>query len=202
MSDLRKDDRGQIHTIEGVVSALVVLVALTYIISSITFVSPQTEKTTVMKTSIKAQDILNVLAGQDQPVNFTSPLTRSIAQWNGGVADPAHEVAPGEPSIADLYVRIDNLLKAKLVHSQLPANYNNVKYNMNVSYIDEPASTAAGHLVIHDDYLIFQGDPQDNSVMASKIIVLNSYDIYGSANHWSSMTAPKTVEVKLVLWSI
>jgi len=194
MSRLRKDDSGQIHTIEGIVSALVVLVALTYIIGSITFVSPQTEKTTVMKLSIKAQDIMNVLSGQDRPGNFTSPLTRGIAQWNGGVADPLavppQEVNPGELSIISLNDRIRSLLPPK------------VMYNMNVSYIDEPASAAAGRLIFNDEYLIFQGDPQDNSVMASKIIVLNSYDINGSTNYWNGMTAPKTVEIKLVLWSI
>lgn len=190
MRRLRNDDSGQIHTIEGVVAALVVLVALTYIIGSITFVSPQTEKTTVMKLSIKAQDIMNVLACQDQPDNFTSPLTRGIAQWDGGVANATNVVSPGEPSIGTLNDRI---------LSMLPGN---VMYNMNVSYIDEPASTAAGRLVFRDKYLIFHGDPQDNSVMASKILVLNSYDIAGSANYWSGMTTPKTVEVKLVLWSI
>jgi hypothetical protein len=190
MSILRKDDSGQMHTIEGVVAALVVLVALTYIIGSITFVSPQTEKTTVMKLSIKAQDVMNVLGGQDQPDNFTSPLTRGVAQWNGGVASANHVVAPGEPSIVALNDRILTMLPG------------NVMYNMNVSYIDEAASTAAGHLVFKDQYLIFQGDPQDNSVMASKVIVLNGYDITGSPGYWNGMTAPKTVEVKLVLWSI
>ena len=192
MTRLRKDDSGQIHTIEGIVSALVVLLALTYIISSITFVSPQTEKTTVMKLSVKAQDIMNVLSVQDRPGNFTSPLTRGIAEWGGGAASPAHEVNASEASIIALNDRIRSLLPEKIM------------YNMDISYIDEPASAAAGHLVFNDTYIIFQGDPQDNSVMASKIVILNSYDINGSANYWSSMsmTAPKTVEVKLVLWSI
>jgi hypothetical protein len=190
MSRLRKDDSGQIHTIEGIVSALVVLVALTYIIGSITFVSPQTEKTTVMKLSIKAQDIMNVMSGQDQPGNFTSPLTRGIAQWKGGLADPTHEVNASELSIIGLNDRIRSLLPPK------------VMYNMNISYIDEPASAAAGRLIFDEEYLIFQGDPQENSVMASKIVVLNGYDINGSTNYWNNMTVPKTVEVKLVLWSI
>ncbi|OPY27989.1 MAG: hypothetical protein A4E28_01765 [Methanocella sp. PtaU1.Bin125] len=192
MTRLRNDDSGQIHTIEGIVSALVVLLALTYIIGSITFVSPQTEKTTVMKLSVKAQDIMNVLSVQDRPGNFTSPLTRDIAEWDGGAASPTQEVNAGEPSIIALNARIRSLLPGKIM------------YNMNVSYIDEAASAAAGRLIFNDTYIIFQGDPQENSVMASKIVVLNSYDINGSANYWSgiSMTAPKTVEVKLVLWSI
>lgn len=190
MSRLRKDDSGQIHTIEGIVSALVVLVALTYIIGSITFVSPQTEKTTVMKLSIKAQDIMNVMSGQDQPGNFTSPLTRSIAEWDGGAASPTYEVNASEASIIALNDRIRSLLPEKIM------------YNMDISYIDEQASATLGRLVFNDTCIIFQGDPQENSVMASKLVVLNGYDINGSTNYWNGMTVPKTVEVKLILWSI
>lgn len=193
MSRRRLDDSGQIHTIEGIVGGMVIVLALMYILSSITFVSPQTEKTSVMKMSVLSQDILNVLSSPDQPGNYTSPLARSVARWQGGVADPDHnEVDPGEPSMIWLNTKI---------HSLLPQQ--NVMYNVNLLYINDTASALAGHKVFDNKPVIFMGDPHDNAVIASKDIVLNYYDVNGSVNsYWMHTTVPKTVEVQLSMWYI
>jgi hypothetical protein len=193
MSGRRMDDSGQIHTIEGIVAGMVIILALIYITGSITFVSPQTEKTTVMKMSIKAQDILNVLSTADQPGNYTNPLARCIARWDGGVADPSHETGPGETSITWLNSKIQSLL---------PTN-SPLMYNVELLYVNDTMSAATGHLVFEDRYIIFKGDPQDNSVTASKLVVLNYYDVNSTIySKWNNTVVPKTVEVKLSLWSI
>jgi hypothetical protein len=187
------DDSGQIHTIEGIVSGMIIILALLYILGSITFVSPQTEKTTVMKMSILSQDIMNVLSTPDQPGNSTNPLARSIAQWQGGVADPIqlYEVNPGEPSILWLNEKIRNLVQP------------NVLYNVDLLYINDTKSADAGHKVFDKKHVIFKGDPHDNSVTSSKLIVLNYYDMNGTINsYWNTTVIPKTVEVQLSLWYI
>jgi hypothetical protein len=196
MTGRRTDDRGQIHTIEGVVSGMIIILAMMYIISSITFVSPQTEKTTVMKLSIKSQDILNVLSTPDQPGNYTNPLARYLAQWQGGEADDLNEVNPGEPSIIELNDKLQSLIPR------------NVLYNLDLLYVDDTASAAAGHLVFDSKHVIFQGDPHDNSVVASKLIVLNYYDLNSTSGAYWYDTAidtevevpTKTIEVQLALW--
>jgi hypothetical protein len=193
MSWRRMDDSGQIHTIEGIVSGMIIILALMYILSSITFVSPQTEKTTVMKMSILSQDIMNVLSTPDQPGNSTSPLTRSIARWQGGVADPLqfYEVNPGEPSILWLNEKIRNLIPS------------NMLYNVDLLYVNDTKSAAVGHKVFDKMQVIFMGDPHENSVTSSKLIVLNYYDMNGTVNsYWNTTAIPKTVEVQLSLWYI
>jgi hypothetical protein len=193
MSRRRMDDSGQIHTIEGIVSGMVIVLALMYILSSITFVSPQTEKTTVMKMSILSQDILNVLSTPDQPGNYTNPLARNISKWQGGVADPgqSYEVNPGEPSILWLNDKIQSLVPP------------NVMYNVDLLYINDTASAAEGHLVFDNKPVIFMGDPHDNAVTASKLVVVNYYDVNNSVySYWNHTVIPKTVEVQLALWYI
>jgi hypothetical protein len=191
------DDSGQIHTIEGIVSGMVVLLALIYITSSITFVSPQTEKTTVMKMSIKAQDILNVLSTPDKPGNYSNPLETCIAQWNGGEADPDHVTDPGEPSI----IWLDGKIRS-LIPSYLQDNKSNILYNVDLLYIDEILSTP-DHPVFASKSLVFMGDPHDNAVVATKLIVLNYYDVNSTVNsYWNHTAVPKSVEIKLALWYI
>jgi hypothetical protein len=198
------DDSGQIHTIEGIVAGMVILLALIYIMGSITFVSPQTEKTTVMKLSVKAQDILNVLSTPDKPGNFSNPLERCIAAWKGGIANQSQVTNPEEPSIIWLNDKIhsdDN--NQSLMPSYLKGNKTNILYNVDLMYIDDTASAAAGREVFVSKPVIFMGDPHDNAVVATKLIVLNYYDVNSSSlSYWNHTALPKTVEVKLALWYI
>jgi hypothetical protein len=185
MKSLRKDDRAQIHTMEGVVAGLVLVLTLMYITGSITFLSPQTEKTTVVKLNLKAQDVLVVLGSEDQTSSFSSPLSRDILRWEGNDAGGTVRVSPAEPTIQDLDSRISSLLPE------------NVYYNVYLVY------NQSGTMVTRT--IIFQGDPQDNAPSASKIIVLNKADVqkYPSCI-WkvAGLSTPKVVEVRIVMWSI
>jgi hypothetical protein len=213
MKGFRADERGQVHTIEGIVSGLILVITLMYIINSITFVSPQTEKTTVMKMSIKAEDIVAVLGTSDQPTDFTSNMTTCLARWNGTEADNDHVIGPGEQSIEWLDGRIRSLLPAYVVFNSTSGGSTSTfaysktyaLYNLNISYINDAATAALGYPVYDDRMLIFHGEPQENAVMASKIIVLNHKDIYGPGGNWSywnKTVAPKVVEIKLIIWNV
>ena len=185
-----KDDRGQVFTMEGVVSALIMVVALSYILSSVTLISPQTEKSLSTKLSIEAQDTLNLLSSETKPAIHMSDLKEDLAEWNGGEANPAigAEVNPAEPKIWDLDQEIKLMLPA------------NVEYNMNVTYYDDVTNQ------YQVKTLIYQGDPLENSGSASKIVVLSPNDGTKQSLWWKPLvTDPfrtKTIEVQLVVWSI
>ncbi len=182
----RNDDSGQLHTMEGVIAGLMMVLALSYIIGSVTLLSPQTEKTTIVKLTIKAEDTLMVLGAIDQPSNASSPLLRDIAMWRGGEANPS-KFGAGEASISRLN---DSLF------SMMPQN---VFYNVNLTYY-EPATGK-----IETKYLIYMGEPEGNSASASKTILLNQGDINNTlspSQKWKDMEMPKVVEVRLILWSI
>ena len=95
---LRESDDGQIHTMEGVVAALVLIFAILYITGAINLVSPQTEKAAVMKEYIRAEDTLTVLGSVDQPSNYSSILLRDVSAWKGNEGNSLGS-SPGESSI-------------------------------------------------------------------------------------------------------
>jgi hypothetical protein len=198
-------DEGQIHTMEGVIAGLILILTLMYITSSITLVSPQTEKALVMKQGIKAADILNSLVAENI-TSYHNPLSDAIALWNGNSAltadmDPAYPdnypVYGTELSIMEL-----NKTIGKMVHDGEGTSndkHNNTMYNVYLIYKD-----AAGTYT--QKGIILNGEPYDNAASASKFITLNAGDT--KSNYWKGYETltpiglPKVIEVRLVLWSI
>ncbi len=86
---LRRNDEGQLHTMEGVIAALILIFAILYIMGAINLVSPQTGKAVDMKHAVRAQDILTALGSVDQPSNYSSELLkmRERLDWYRGKPD-------------------------------------------------------------------------------------------------------------------
>lgn len=212
MKKFLADDRGQIHTIEGLVAGLILVLTLMYITNSITFVAPQTEKTTVMKMMVKADDILTVLSTSDQPTIHDSELTRDIASWMGVEASDNNEWGAGETSIARLDGTIKSIVPLSIVFNSnsefgtdtFTSYKTYVLFNLDISYVNDTATAAQGHVVFDNRQLIHQGVPQENAVKASKIIILNDKDLAGTSGYWKNIaaTTPKIVEAKLSLWFV
>jgi hypothetical protein len=177
-------DEGQVHTMEGVVAGLVLVLTLMYITSSITFVSPQTEKSLVMKLDVKAQDILTVLVVEDQPINHSSELSRSVSKWSGIYADDTNYLSTNMKALND---SIFAMIRDSPQH-------NNTLFNLYLVY-------DTGANMYKTVPVIFNGVPFDNAASVSKIIVLNKNDVLTSS-FWSAADMPKTIEVKLVIWTI
>lgn len=182
MRRLIDDESGQMHTMEGVIAGLMMVLVLSYIIGSITLVSPQTEKTTSVKLTIEAQDILTVLGTIDQSSNMSSALLRDVAMWKG--------VQAGSTSFDDTddaMIALNNSL-----YGMLPIN---VFYNVDVAYYDDASNT------MKTEKLIYMGEPYGSGASASKTIILNSEDVVGSPQ-WSGIVMPKAVDVRLMLWTL
>lgn len=177
------DTVGQVFTIEGVVAALILIVALSYIMTSITFVSPQTEKSTSTKLDIRAHDTLNVLATDDQPGNHINFLKTAIASWDGNEPVSPESMSPAELSLKYLNDNISMVTP------------DNVNFNAYAYYYDDSG-------VLVKKTLIYHGEPEDNAGMTTKLLVMNKNDTVPLSPFWKAMTLPKSVEIKLVMWPV
>jgi hypothetical protein len=171
------DDRGQIYTIEGFASALILIGVLYFIFQSISVVTPQTEMSADMKLSQKAADTLICLDWTNE--NYTSDLKTAVALWNNGTTNYASRVNPGENSIKALDADISSLLS------------NDTAYNLEITYND--GST------VHSGVAILGGVPGDNSVVATRLVTINVNDTQSA--FWKGRGVyPQLVEVRLICW--
>lgn len=176
------DDRGQIYTMEGIVAAIVLLLAVYFIINSISVVSPQTERSLDMKLAVRSQDALNILTASDY--NHPGDLKSYIVSWNGTDAGPGFSTGPGEWSCAYLNGNLSTVMP------------NNSMYNVMLRYNN--SNVWESHMVVYN------GEPHDNAVTASQIVVLNRLDnkSMNMSKYWANVPKPVTVEVKMFAWYI
>lgn len=178
------DESAQAHTIEGIAGGLIMILALIFVTSSVTFVSPQTEQSTDMKLGIMGQDILTVLNTGDR--SHPSDLKQYVCSWNGGSADITSQLAD-EECIRQLNYSIYHLLPDSLNQS--------VQYNVIFRYNNGSCENTT--------MVICHGEPHEDSVTASKIVTVNEEDKDKySSELWKDYDAPKVVEVRLELWYI
>jgi hypothetical protein len=171
------DDRGQIYTIEGFASALILVGVLYFIFQSISVVTPQTEMSADMKLSQKAADTLICLDWANE--DYGSELKTAVALWSNGTTDYSSRVGAGENSIRALDAKIATLLS------------NDTGYNLEIAYNDG--------LIGHSSTAILGGVPGDNSVVASRLVTINVNDTQSA--FWRGRGFyPQLVEVRLVCW--
>jgi hypothetical protein len=173
----RIEDSGQIYTIEGFMSALILVGVLYFIFQSISVVTPQTEMSADMKLSQKAADTMICLDWTNE--NFSSDLKTAVALWNNGTPDFAGRVNPGENSMKTLDAKIAGMLS------------NDTGYNLEISYNDGMTG--------HSGTAILGGVPDDNSVVATRLVTINANDTQSA--FWKGRGFyPQLVEVRLICW--
>lgn len=187
----RRDDKGQLYTIEGIIASLILLSVLLFIIQANSVVIPQTEKIADMKLQQKASDILTCLDISNGSVVIANGSTGGndlktyVEKWNDHEAIASNYIAPEELSdLASLH---------QYINSNLPAD---ARYNLFISYDD--INNAQG---VTTKTLIMEGQPLDNSVVATRLVTLNQGDTRLSTYWKADMNPfPKVVEVKIVCW--
>ena len=171
------DNSGQIHTIEGFASALILISVLLIVFSSITVVTPQTEMVTDMKAYQLATDVITIV---DRPNEaHGSDLKDDIASWNGGCSNYSCSVGPAEKGMAALDGQIAALLPSDM------------RFNVGLSYYDGTSEVSAP--------VITHGVPGDNSNVATRLVTLNGFD--NTSAYWTSRAwFPQLVQVRLTVW--
>lgn len=171
------DDSGQIYTIEGFASALILVGVLFFIFQSISVVTPQTEMSADMKLSQIASDTLICLDRTTE--DHGSTMKSAIAGWNGNSTTYSEHVYSGEPDIIMMDTQIRSMLSS------------DIGYRVELSYFDGTAMDTVP-VIIH-------GVPGDNSVVASRLVTLNDNDHI--SHFWTlNNRFPQVIEVRMTCW--
>ncbi len=191
------DEKAQLHTLEGVAAATIMLLVIVYAIEA-TSMTPLTSSTANVhvetELAVLGQDILNALDYAEP--GYNSKLKNDIITWNGNeyVWNGTKYAEKNNASASPLTSNLTIITNATLIGQGIAHNVE-LTYIANVSNITSPASSI----------MIYNGDPSENAVIISRKLVLQNTDFSPAANYPVKDIDPSTnlynvVEVKLTLW--
>jgi hypothetical protein len=183
-----RSDKGQIYTMEGVTAAFIILGVLLFIIEANSLVVPQTEKVIDMKLGELSNDVLMSLDwSSNDSWSTTGSLKSYVAGWNGHTVIHTNNVP--DAGIVMLNSNISNMLFQDGQYTQ-----GDVQYNLEFFYINSTGK--------HSDTVLINGEPGDNSMVATRLVTLNENDV-GLSTFWENNARfPQVVQVKIICWHL
>lgn len=194
------DDKAQLHTLEGVAAATILILVITYVIDA-TSMTPLTSSTSNvhMESELKAfgQDILNTMDYAEP--GYSSKLRSDIANWDGkGYAwNGTGYVRKGlnGPGI-ELKNNLTDALRQILISRS-------IQHDVEITYV-----TISDNIIsLQSINMINNGDPSNNAVKVSRKLVLHDGDInitkfpYNTIRDIDSSTdIYNIVDIEIVLW--
>ncbi|MGB7533298.1 MAG: hypothetical protein WA977_10065 [Halobacteriota archaeon] len=172
---LLKDEKGQLHTIEGLSAAVLMIATIFFVTQGVMVITPQTELSLDVQLKQLGSDALMVLDADD-PVDDIL-LKKYVAAWNG---TEANITKPVPVSIDDLNHSLSELLPK------------DVLYNVDFVYMNGS--------FMNTSRIIMKGYPPDNSIAVSRLVTLYSGSI--SSPQLNNTADLKVVEVRLILWYV
>jgi hypothetical protein len=206
MRNLRQNNKGQMHTVEGLIAAIIMILVLVLVVKS-TAITPLSSSSTNKHVQLElmnmGEDVLTSLDYDTTSLTGTSmsPLKESILIWNGNQFVLSNGATYTGTYVSDNTINNNPLAKALL----FAFNGYGVAYDVEVVYID-----ANGNAI--SKKMIWNGDPSDNAVTVSKTIALHSSEIgivnpdfidqtgIPSAGSTTASDLYNLVDVKLTLW--
>jgi hypothetical protein len=169
------NEKAQIHTLEGVFAASLMVLTVMLITRSSLIITPQSELAMDVHLKQTADDALAVLdMAPGTALQFN--LTELVAGWN------MMEATPQSNSLQALDTEIDKQL-------------NDAIYNVDFAYVENGTLTVK-HVIIH-------GAPIENSVVATRPVTLYSSTVTQAGGAWNiSSSDVKVVEVRLIAWRV
>lgn len=204
-----KDEKGQLHTIEGLAAAFIIIIVLATVVQT-TSVTPLSASFTNQHVKLELQNMGNDLLStldQTKLVNNSSPavpsqLKTSLVDWSvysyydTFTWNNTTYVSTTNASYAPLNTPLSSALAYAFAD-------NGVAFNVEVGFPDQ-----SGH--VHTSKMIWNGDPSENSVTVSRLVVLHDdsdipigsmYDDYYIIPDISPDTGlHSVVAVKLTMW--
>jgi hypothetical protein len=206
-----KGNRGQIQTVEAITAAII-LISVVAIVVEATSVTPLTSSFTNQHIKLELQNIgTDVLTALDEtpvnPIASTSQLKSSILNWldntNGGYNWYAY-YEWNNSNHRPTYISLINLnTTSQTLNTTLTDTLGLLLYKYGIAFnVELRYSDIDGNVM--NSKMVWNGDPSDNSVTVSRIIVLHDGDIVAS-NPIIHDISPysrlyNTVEVRLTLW--
>jgi len=192
---LINDERGQLHTIEGLAAALLMISTLFFVTQGVTVITPQTGLSLDVQLKQSGADALTVLDTED-PIDDIL-LKKYVAAWNGMKANITKPVPKSIDVNSDQFGNAGGNGLNDSLFELLPED---VVYNVDFVYLNGS--------FMNTSHVIMKGFPPDDSIAVSKLVTLhyNETDYELSEAYWNNTltdaTDAKVVEVRLILWQV
>lgn len=192
---LLKDEKGQLHTIEGLAAALLMISTLFFVTQGVTVITPQTGLSLDVQLKQSGSDALMVLDTEDPKDGIL--LKKYVAAWNGTEATITKPV-PKSIDVNSSY--FGNANGNGLNHTLYELLPEDVVYNVDFVYKNGS--------FMNTSHVIMKGFPPDDSIAVSQLVTLhhNETDYELSEAYWNNTipgeTDAKVVEVRLILWHV
>ena len=188
---LINDERGQLHTIEGLAAAVLMITTIYFVTQGVMVITPQTGLSLDVQLKQLGSDALMVLDADDPRDGIL--LKRYVAAWNGTEANITHPV-PDSIDVNSHQFGSDGM--NDLNHSlYLLLNQTQRDVLYNVDFVYKNGS------FMNTSHVILKGFPPDDSIAVSRLVTLHSGDTIVSPqlNTVEDLDL-KVVEVRLILW--
>jgi hypothetical protein len=191
--NLLKDEKGQLHTIEGLSAAVLMIATIFFVTQGVMVITPQTGLSLSAQLKQLGADALTVLDAED-PIDGIL-LKKYVASWNGTEATITNPV-PDSIDVNSSQFGSDG--KNDLNHSLYLLLPEDVLYNVDFVYVNGSS--------MNTSHVILKGFPPDDSIAVSQMVTLhqNETDYKLSEEYWNNTitdaTDAKVVEVRLILW--
>ncbi|HEX7627604.1 MAG TPA: hypothetical protein VF354_01610 [Candidatus Methanoperedens sp.] len=191
------DEKGQMHTLEGVAAATIMLLVIVYAIDA-TSMTPLTSSTANVhvetELQVLGQDILGALDYAEP--GYNSKLKNDVLAWNGKeyTWDGTNYMEKGNASYSqnNLPNNLAKNLKSTLI-------VQGIAHSVELTYLTNNGTS------LLTQRMIYNGDPSENAVIVSRKITLHNSDNRNVNNTVLTDIDPLTdlyniVDVKLILW--
>ncbi len=190
------DDKAQMHTLEGVAAATIMLLVIVYAIDA-TSMTPLTSSTANVhvetELQVLGQDILGALDYAEP--GYNSKLKNDVLGWNGKEytwnGTKYMEKGNATDPQNNLTNNLTNIMNATLITQ-------GIAHNVELTFLANNGTTYV------TQRMIYNGNPSENAVIVSRKIVLQNSDTINSGNPIKdidlSTNLYNIVDVKLILW--
>ena len=191
------DEKAQLHTLEGVAAASIMLIVIIYAIDA-TSMTPLTASTSNVHVEAElramGQDIFNILDYAEP--NYSSKLKMDIAAWDGNeyIWSGAYYTLKGTTDVQCNLTNISELFNATLIKQ-------GTAHNLDVVFLSRRPDNTTYPVNVK---IIFNGNPSNNAVIVSRKIVLQDSDNLNSFNPIEDIDLTSNfhniVDIRLILW--
>lgn len=187
------DEKAQMHTLEGVASATIMLLVIVYAIDA-TSLTPLTSSTANVHVESEllmlGQDILGALDYAEP--GYDSKLKSDISVWNASEYIWSGSAYKEKSGTGILNNNLTGILNATLVGQ-------GIAHNVDITFFVDNGTS------FDSKKMIYNGNPSNNAVIISRKIALHDGDIKSPLNQTIKDIDPVTnfyniVDFKLVLW--
>lgn len=170
------NNKAQLHTLEGLIAAVLMTMTVLTITQSTAIVTPQNELAIDVQLEQISADTMRVIdIAPETAIRYN--LTECVASWNGAEANYP------TGNLENLDTIISNLMPGLL-------------YNVDFAYVDSSNNPEIRRVIIN-------GQPADNAVVVRHFVTLNNETVQDMGGNWGLADDEiQVVEVRMTTWKV